>query len=146
MTPLLVPDTSVMVKWFRQQEHDAGSALAIRSAYLAGEIHLLAPALALVEFANVLRYLDDLIVPQMHEAVDSLLDMDVVWVTPSRPMLKRAIEIAHAHETPVYDALFAALAEEQNALYITADGRFVKSVPDLTYVRLLAEFRLDDAG
>jgi predicted nucleic acid-binding protein len=42
----------------------------------------------------------------------------------------------------VYDAVFAALAEELSALYVTADMRFVRRVSDLAYVKPLAGFTL----
>ena len=143
-TPVLVLDTSVMVKWFRQQEVDADKALIIRNAYLAGQVYLLSPEIALVEFANVLRYLGDLRLPETHLAIDSLFDMGIAWLPSSRPLSKRAIEIARSHDTTVYDALFAAIAEDIEAIYITADKRFTDKTSILPFVRLLAEFRLED--
>ena len=138
----LVVDTSVFIKWYRQDEVDAEAALAIRSAYLAGDVRLVAPDLALTEFANVMRYMTDLSTEQMQQAVDSLFAMRLTWLTPTAAVLNRAVAIAREHETPVYDALFAAVAEELSTLYVTADERFVKRVPELGYVRSLAGFRL----
>ena len=138
----LVVDTSVIIKWYRQEEVDADAALAIRSAYLAGDVQLVGPDLALTEFANVMRYMKDLNTEQVQQAVDSLFAMRLTWLTPTAAVLKRAAAIAREHETPVYDAVFAAVAEELSALYVTADERFVKRVPDLDFVRSLAGFRL----
>jgi predicted nucleic acid-binding protein len=138
----LVVDTSVIIKWYRQEEVNADAALAIRSAYLAGEVQLMGPDLALTEFANVMRYMKDLSTEQVQQAVDSLFAMRLTWLTPTGAVLKRAVAIARESETPVYDALFAAVAEELSALYVTADERFVKRVPELGYVRSLAGFRL----
>ncbi len=137
---LLVVDTSVIIKWYRQNEVDAEAALAIRSAYLAGDIRLVGPDLALSEFANVMRYMNDLSTEQVQRAVDSLFSMRLTWLAPTANVLNRAVDIAREHETPVYDAIFAAVAEELSALYVTADERFVKRVPDLHYVRSLAGF------
>ena len=138
----LVVDTSVIIKWYRQNEVDAEVALAIRSAYLAGDVRLVGPDLALTEFANVMRYMTDLSTEQVQQAVDSLFAMRLTWLTPTTSVLNRAVAIAREHETPVYDALFAAVAEELSTLYVTADERFVKRVPELGYVRSLAGFRL----
>jgi predicted nucleic acid-binding protein len=138
----LVVDTSVIIKWYRQDEVDAEAALAVRSAYLTGDVQLVGPDLALTEFANVMRYMKDLSTEQVQQAVDSLFAMRLTWLTPTGAVLKRAVAIAREYETPVYDALFAAVAEELSALYVTADERFVKRVPELGYVRSLAGFRL----
>jgi predicted nucleic acid-binding protein len=137
-----VVDTSVIIKWYRQNEVHAEGALAIRGAYLAGDMQLVAPDLALTEFANVMRYMKDFSVEQVQQAVTSLFAMRLTWLTPTAAVLKRAVVIAREHETPVYDALFAAVAEELSCLYVTADERFVKHVPELVYVRSLAELDL----
>ena len=60
MSAHLVPDTSVIIKWFRQGEILAGEALAVRAAYLEGRIQLSVPSLVAYELANVLRYKGDL--------------------------------------------------------------------------------------
>ncbi len=100
------------------------------------------PDLALTEFANVMRYMKDLSTEQVQQAVDSLFAMRLIWLTPTASVLNRAVVIAREYETPVYDALFAAVAEELSILYVTADEHFVKRVSELGYVRSLAEFNL----
>lgn len=141
---ILVADTSVFIKWFRQQEVGADVALAIREAYLAGHVQLAAPHLALIEFANVMRYMQDLSTEQVQQAVQSLVAMHLTWLPPTTDVLQRAVAIAHYHETPVCDAVFAAVAEVLHAIYVTADIRFTNKVPDLRYVRPLSEFRLQE--
>ncbi|MCD6290028.1 MAG: PIN domain-containing protein, partial [Anaerolineae bacterium] len=72
-----------------------------------------------------------------------LLAFPIRWVQPTGEVMARAVDIAREHgRTAVYDALFAAVAEAYNALFVTADMRLVRVAPDLTYVRPLAGFRL----
>jgi len=90
----VVPDTSVVIKWFRQGEVLADQALALRAAYVDGRLVMSVPALLAYELANVLRYKNDLTTIQVSEAVQSLFDMGMVWVSPSAEVMRRAAEIA----------------------------------------------------
>ena len=139
---VLVADTSVFIKWYRQHEEQAAEALLIRDAYLAGEILLVEPDVAVYEFANVMRYMDELITEQVQLAVESLLALPIRWLKPDAGLMQRTVAIAREHDATVYDAVFAAMAEQLSAPYVTADTRFVRRVPDLTYVCPLAGFTL----
>lgn len=121
----VVLDTSVVIKWVRQGEVLAGRALALRDAYLDGQIVIVVPSLLVYEFANVLHFKGDLTAEQVQEGVGSLFDMGLEWALPSREVMGRAVEIAGAHQTTVYDATFVALAESLSAMLITADERLV---------------------
>ena len=115
----------------------ANQALTVRDAYLDGEIAVSAPSLLVYELANVLRYKRDLTTGQVREAVQSLFDMGLELVSPSSAVMRRAVEIACAYETTVYDAAFAALAESLNATFITADERLARRLETLPFVRFL---------
>ena len=78
----VVLDTSVVIKWFRQGEVLADLSLALRDAYLDGQITVSAPSLLAYELANVLRYKNDLSSNQVQEAVQSLFDMGLELIPP----------------------------------------------------------------
>jgi predicted nucleic acid-binding protein len=139
---VLVADTSVFIKWYRQHEEHAAEALALRDAYLAGKILLVEPDMALVEFANVMRYMNELSMEQVQLAVESLMALPVQWLKPTDALMQRTVAIARGHDVTVYDALFATVAEAYDALFVTADMRFVRAAPDLAYVKPLAGFHL----
>lgn len=141
MQGAVVLDTSVVIKWFRQGEVLAQRALAVRDAYLEGEIAVAAPSLLIYELANVLRYKKDLSASQVQEAVQSLLDMGLEVIPPLSPIMRRTIDLATTYRTTVYDATFAALAESLNATFITADERLVHRLTALPCVRFLGEMR-----
>jgi predicted nucleic acid-binding protein len=133
----VVLDTSVVIKWFRQGEVLAQQALALRDAYLGGQIEVTLPSLLAYELANVLRYKAELSAEQVQAAVRSLFDMDLTWVLPSSNVMGRAVELARTHDTTVYDATFAALAESLGATFVTADERLVRRLEALRCVRFL---------
>jgi len=139
---VLVADTSVFIKWYRQHEEHAAEALALRDAYLAGKILLVEPDMALVEFANVMRYMNELSMEQVQLAVESLMALPVQWLKPTDALMQRTVAIARGHDVTVYDALFATVAEAYDALFVTADMRFVRRTSGLDFVRPLAGFQV----
>lgn len=132
-------DTSVVIKWYRQQEILAEKALDLRQSYLRGHILVVLPWLTAYELANVLRYKSNLTTMQVQEAVQSLYDMGLGWADPSSVVLQRAIGIACQFDTTVYDAIFAAHAEELGANFITADERLAHQLDSLPHVRFLGD-------
>jgi len=139
MNGSVVLDTSVVIKWFRQGEVLANYALALRDAYLEGQILVSAPTLLAYELANVLRYKADLTTAQVEDAVQSLFDVGLELVPPSAAVVCRAVAIARECEATVYDGTFAALAESLNATFVTADERLVRRLEALPFVRFLGE-------
>lgn len=139
---VLVLDTSVFIKWYRQHEEHAAEALALRDAYLAGDVLLVEPDVAVYEFANVMRYMDELSTEQVQLAVDALLALPIRWLKPDADLMTHTVALARERDTTVYDTVFAALAQAVGALYVTADMRFVRRSGDLDFVRPLAGFRL----
>jgi predicted nucleic acid-binding protein len=139
MSARVVPDTSVIIKWFRQGEILAEQALALRAAYLEGQIQVSVPGLLAYELSNVLRYKDDLTTVQVEDAIQSLFDMGLEWAAPTAAMMRRAAVIARAADATVYDAAFAALAESLNATFVTADERLARRLAAWPFVLFLGE-------
>jgi predicted nucleic acid-binding protein len=135
----VVLDTSVIVKWFRQGEVLADKALALRTAYLEGHTLISAPTLIAYELANALRYKNDLTTDQVEDAVQSLFDLELEWVSPSARVMRRAVVTARESDVSVYDATFVALAELQNAIFITADEQLANRLEQLPFVRFLGD-------
>ena len=131
---IAVLDTSVLLKWFRQGEVLADRALVLRDAYLEDRISVAVPSLVAYEVTNVLRYKNDMTTDQVQEAVESLFDMDLAWMAPNSGVLRRAVEIARACDTTVYDAAFAALAESLDASFITADETLARRLEAFPFV------------
>lgn len=137
--PIIVLDTSVIVKWFRQEEELARLALALRERYLQGQITVAVPMLLIYELANVLRYKSELTTEQVQEAVESLLDMGLEWIEPSVAAMRRAVSLAREGGITVYDATFVAVAETLGAALVTADEQLARRLHSLSYVGHLGQ-------
>lgn len=137
IVPIVVLDTSVIVKWVRQEEVLAREALCWRSRFLDGEVQFAVPFLLAYELANVLVYKPDLSTEQVQAALQSLFDMGIDWIEPSPPLLLRSTAIAREHDLSVYDATFVALAEALQADLITADERLVHGMSSSPYIHFL---------
>ena len=138
----LVLDTSVVLKWFRQEQVLANHAWGLLQGYLDGHSQISVPVLLGYEVANVLRYKRDLTTTQVETAIQALFDLELEWIPPSPIVMRRAVGIARGHDTSVYDATFAALAESIGATFVTADKRLARHLATLSYVTFLGDVEM----
>ena len=138
MSDRAVIDTSVMFKWFvAYGETGLDEAWALLRPHQQGETMLIAPILAAVEMANLLRYsgigADDAgaLMAEFERAHVVMFD-----TTPER--LRGALKCAIERRMTVYDALFLTLAQELDCPLMTADRRAFGSIPpEVAEVRLI---------
>ncbi|KXA94717.1 hypothetical protein AKJ36_02345 [candidate division MSBL1 archaeon SCGC-AAA259I07] len=136
---LLVLDASVVTKWFKKEKF-TDAALKIREEFRKGEHELIVPDLVLYEISNAMRY-DESFTPEMiKDSQDSLMDMEMEIVTPTREILKNSVDIAEEREITIYDASYMALAELIEATLITADGKLFEEIKDMSFVQFISEF------
>lgn len=120
-----VVDASVAVKWVIPE------VLSDRADRLrATEDDLLAPDLLLVEVANTLwkKTAAREISAGEADGALSLLRESGVDFRATAPLLSRAMEMARRLGHPVYDCVYLALAEAEQALFVTADRRLLRVV------------------
>ena len=135
---LLVLDTSVIAKWFVEEEN-SDIALKIRKEFHDGAHEISIPDLLLYELSNALRY-NKFSSDVITKAVDSLLDMNLSIVIPSRTLLSDAIELAHKFDITVYDSIYVALALQSNGIFITADDKLYRKIKKNKNCRILSKF------
>lgn len=139
----LVVDANVAVKWFVKQP-DSVKARVIADSDDA----LLAPDFIIAEVGSALwRHvkvkeisLDDAI-----EAVADLLPHLLTEIVSSTPLSAAALRMAAALDHSVYDCLYAALALERRATFVTDDRRFAEKLRAsrrLSNVKLLDEIKV----
>jgi predicted nucleic acid-binding protein len=136
---MLVVDTSVALKWFKQ-EPDSGLAEAV-----ATPDTLAAPDLLLAELANTcwLAARAGLLSDAQLADVPRAIRRYVATLVPIEELMPRALHIARALDHPAYDCFYLALAEREATTLVTADGRFVKRVAGsawVAHVRALTSF------
>ena len=141
MTPTLVIDASVAVKWF-VREPDTDLAVAL----LKSRTDFHAPSLLLLEAARAFQRREfDGILPRgaVEAALGELRKIVRQWValeTLVDEALRTAIAIGH----PVYDCFYLTLATRLGAPMITADLKFAQKLaatPFARHVVHLADWR-----
>jgi len=119
-----VVDSSIVLKWVLS-EQDSELALSLRRYY-----RFKAPDLLYAECANALWKLSrkDIISPEARSVAMRAIAIDAIEATPSRMVAARALDLAIELDHPVYDCLFAALAERDGCPMITADQTFARKM------------------
>ncbi len=135
---ILVLDASVIIKWFNKEEH-SDIALRIREDFYKGEHEIVVPDLVLYEISNALRYNNEFSVDDVAKAVDSLIDMELTIIVPSKEIIKKAIETARKENITIYDAIYIALAKEIGAVFVTAENKLGR----LKNAKILKDFYAD---
>jgi predicted nucleic acid-binding protein len=122
----LVVDASVALKWFLADEPDADRALAI----IRDGTALIAPDLLIAEVCNAAWRLAKLF--RISEAqLDEIALMLPRFFGPfvsAAGLAGRAVAISGHLDHPVYDCLYLALAEAEQAVLVTADLRLLGKV------------------
>ena len=138
-----VIDASALVKLV-VPETDSEAMHTLAACFRNGQIQLLAPDYILVECANVLwKYARQTQTPEsdVREAFQVIRRLGVELV-PQVLLLEAALSLALEHKQPVYDALYLALAHQENAALITADERLANTVATQGFsIVLLSEWR-----
>lgn len=135
----LVTDASVVVKWVVPEPGSDDAA-----ALLAGGDDLIGPELLMAEVANALWLKVQRREILRHDALEALrrTGEQVVRLFPSVPLLPRALDLACRVDHPVYDCMYLTLAEQQDAVLVTADRRLADAAGRSALgerVRLLSE-------
>ena len=141
--PAVVADTSVVLKWY-VAEADRDRALDLRQAHAQGRLRLVFLDLLTYELANVLRYKPGWDAARVAVAVDSLYGMEAETRAVSSALLEHAVRLSYAHDIAVYDAAFIALAQAEDADYVTADERLAGQVR--TQVKWLRTYRVPNSA
>ena len=122
-----VLDSSVVLKWF-VDEVDSGLAIHLRDEYVEGLREIIIPDLLLYEISNALRYNTNFTIKEIKDSIDSIIDLEIEIVTPTKYLIHRSIEIARTDNITCYDAVFIALAVDIGDHVITADKKFHNSL------------------
>jgi predicted nucleic acid-binding protein len=135
-----VLDCSVALKWFVPEE-DSDRALALLTSYQGQTVDFVSVDTVHSEFGHALRSAirrDRLDVAQARHALQAFLALPLPLV-PSRLLAPAALDLAIAHHTTFYDALYMALAIREDAPVLTADERTATAFAPLDRTVLLRD-------
>jgi len=137
----LVPDSSVIIKWFSaHDEPDLDAALAVRAEAMSGTGVIAVPDLLFYEVANALKHNSSFTAEDVALAVRTLHDFGFEVYQPDNDLLRLAVTIAFENNVTVYDSCFLALAEMLDIPFVTADYRFVTRLSETCRVVRLDEY------
>jgi predicted nucleic acid-binding protein len=119
---LIVVDASVAVKWFIH-EPDRPAARRL----LVPQSRLIAPDLIVAEVASAMwkRVVAGEGDARQAPLTAASLPRFFARLLPLAPLAARAVEIAAELRHPVYDCFYLALAEREEATFVTADRRLI---------------------
>ena len=143
MKNMYVLDASVLIKWFSDEKF-TDIALKLRDDFFQGNTELVVPDLLLYEVSNALRYNPSFDENDVVEAVDSLHDMGIDTIIPTGDVIRSAINLAFTHDVTIYDAFYAALADEIDFTLITADAKFYQKTDNLSFIKFIDEIYTEE--
>ena len=119
---VVVPDASIIVKWFVEEEYYAQANL-LRKDYLNQLIDIIVPNIVYYEVMNALRYSgiygeDEL--NQIGEALEAYQFLDIPL---KGEYLRETVKRALKHGVTIYDASYLAIAYVEKATLYTADEK-----------------------
>jgi predicted nucleic acid-binding protein len=117
----LVVDASVAIKWFAPEVLSPEA-----ESLLDGGDALFAPDLLLLECGNIIWKKVRLgeLARADGDAALAVLRSGPIDLLDTRPLVERALQLAHELKHPVYDCVYLAVAEAVDAMLVTADRRF----------------------
>ena len=138
----LVVDTSVAAKWYLREELRA-EALEVLRAGQRGEVLLLAPESVEPELWNVLwqRHCRGELSPEEVRGYWGNFRETPVFLTDVRQLMPLAAEVALQSGCIIYDTLFVALAEAEEAVVVTADEKLLRTLEGTSYAGRVAYVR-----
>lgn len=123
----IVLDTSVVVKWFSEEE---GRELALD--YLRqlqeGEVEIFLPELAKYELANALLKGKGLPFRLVDKVLGVFYSLPLNFVAENLQLAKESYQLAEKAGITYYDASFLSLAKDMNAALITANPRHQRKI------------------
>lgn len=121
-----VVDASVAIKWVSDEELSEQAV-----SLISDDVELLAPDLLLIEccgaLANQVRA-RRLTEPGAERCLRDLLESPLALQAATPPLLTSSLRIARQAGIAAADALYLALAEDRDAIVVTADARMANSV------------------
>jgi predicted nucleic acid-binding protein len=136
---LLVLDTSVILKWFKEEEYTK-TALKIKKEFIEGVHELVVPDLALYELVNAMRFSEGFDEETIKKSLEKFIDLEIDIVIPTQEVINSAIKLSYTYNITVYDAVFVSLAKLIGAIFVTADEKLHEKIKKLKFVKFITEF------
>ncbi len=138
----VVIDASVVLKWYLADEELGPKALDLLDKYVSGDLDFLAPSLLPYEVVNGLMIAQKrgrIAEKRILEAIEGFMALGINLKDPSL-FYPRVLKFSTAYNRSAYDSSYLALAEEESAVFVTADKNLLSYVKeDLSWVKWLGD-------
>lgn len=117
-------DTSVIVKWFNQEnETQVEQALQLLAALREDKVILKTSDLLVHELANALLIGKRAPVRMVLTALATFFQLPIQIIPTNLGLIKSAVSLAKTYNLTSYDAIFVALAKHERCQLVTANPR-----------------------
>lgn len=121
MAETYVVDASVVAKWFNKGETNEAEAIALRKAWISGDVELVAPTLLHFEVGNSIWKNPNVSARKARSLVRLMVRLTPKLVDLGGEEAEQAMLLARRMKLPYYDTVYLALAKSLSAAFITAD-------------------------
>lgn len=126
-----VLDTSVIIKWyFTKNEAHTKQAQNILRDIKNEKLHIVIPSILAVELLNVFIKGKKLQFPEIQLLLSSFYTLPLTTIEPEELLLVETAKISQTYNIAAYDALFVALAREENCQLISDDSKAHGKITD----------------
>ena len=136
----VVVDTSVVVKWFVEEEYSREARL-LRNAYADNLINIAAPSLLPYETLNALKYSGAFGEEELKDIARVLEDFQFTLFNLQSELATKSIELAMRKGVTIYDASYVALAQILGVELYTADEKLIKKM-QMDTTKHIAQFKI----
>ena len=134
----VVIDANVVVKLFIKEDY-SDNALRLKDSYLAGDLEIVVNSLIKYEFINVLKY-KKFSSDEIKLALIAIDDYGFQVEELSSQAAELTSDLAVIYDISSYDASYVALASLLGCKLYTADGKLIRKVKNLKFVKHIAEY------
>jgi len=142
----VVVDSNILVKWFIPEDYHE-EAKALLKDHLHGNVVVVVPWYALLEFANTLRKYVTKKIIGMNEVLAIyrlLIESAPHFIEEKEKLVSKALDYSVRRGTTVYDAYYIIIAQELNTVMYTADERLLRQLEGKEQlVRHIREYSID---
>lgn len=134
----VVIDTNVVVKLFVKEEYSE-SAIRLKDSYITGNTGIVVNSLMKYEFINVLKY-KKFSSAEIKLALKAIDDYDFETEELTSQLASLTSDLAIKYDISSYDASYAALASLLGCSLYTADGKLIRRLANLKFVKHIKDF------
>ncbi|HIQ13507.1 MAG TPA: PIN domain-containing protein [Thermoprotei archaeon] len=139
---VIVPDASIVVKWFIQEEYYR-EADRLRLDYVNQVIDIAVPNIIYYEVLNALRYSGIYGEDEINEIGEVLHAYQFLDIPLKGEYLRESVRTALKYGVTIYDASYIAIAHIMRAILYTADEKLISKVNNPSLIKHIRDYRVE---